>query len=154
TKSPRPVAALPLSVVAHGVVIFLLFGPPIASLFGRGKEDNSLVEPPPNLILQFLVPPDRSSAQSEEHIGYVGLPTTGGETGRPLGEPVKVEEKADQGTPVIPQQATAEQKLDGVTQLEQVAQSVGAFSIVDVDSAAIRDPNSAAPSYPKELEKK
>ena len=47
--------------------------------------------------------------------------------------------------------ATQAAQIDGIMQLAAAAQAVGAFSIVDVDSAAERDPMSAAPTYPKDL---
>lgn len=33
-----------------------------------------------------------------------------------------------------------------------MAESLGAFALLDVDSAAARDPHSAAPSYPRDME--
>ena len=43
----------------------------------------------------------------------------------------------------MPDQIAAQQKM---------AESMGAFALLDVDSGAVRDPRSAAPSYPKEME--
>jgi TonB family protein len=40
---------------------------------------------------------------------------------------------------------------DAERDASQVAQSLGAFSLLDVDTVAVRDPDSAAPSYPSEL---
>ncbi len=41
---------------------------------------------------------------------------------------------------------------DLIAEQQKMAEAVGAFALLDVDSAAVRDPRSAAPAYPADME--
>src|SRR6185437_14138142 len=41
---------------------------------------------------------------------------------------------------------------DRIAEQQKMAESMGAFALLDVDSGAVRDPRSAAPSYPADME--
>lgn len=141
---PRPILETAVSALVHVTIIaaFVAGTTVVANPDAREKFES---------FLQFLFPPDRSSKPGEEHLAYMGVGQIGSAKGEERGEPVKVEEKATTGEAVVPQQATELAQLSGILRLAEAAQAVGAFSIVDVDSAAVRDPMSAAPAYPKDL---
>lgn len=141
---PRPILETMVSAFVHIAIVALLVG-------GTTVAANPDARDQFESFLQFLFPPDRAMKAGEEHLAYVGAGVVGSPKGDTHGEQVKVDEKATSGDPVIPQQATEAAQLNGIMQLAEMAQAVGAFSIVDVDSAAERDPMSAAPAYPKDL---
>ena len=143
-RPPRPVVETVVSAVVHVALI-------AAIAAGTAVAANDQVRDEVNSFLKFLFPPDRASRPGEEHLAYMGVGMTGSPRGEQRGEPVKVAEQAKAGEAVVPQPATQEAQLSGILQLAEAAQAVGAFSIVDVDSAAERDPMSAAPIYPREL---
>lgn len=100
-------------------------------------------------ILKFLIPPNRSAATSiEERANYV----TGGSTGAPavVAGPTAA---GGAGGAVKPAAAAEPVRQDSPQQTPAPAAEVpnNAFSIIEVDSAAERDPTSAAPAYPKSL---
>ena len=143
-RPPRPILETAVSALVHvSIVAALVTGTTVvANPDARDKLDS---------FLQFLFPPDRAAKPGDEHLAYMGVGMIGSVRGEARGEPVKVEEKATTGEAVVPQQATELAQLSGILRLAEAAQAVGAFSIVDVDSAAERDPMSAAPAYPKDL---
>jgi TonB family protein len=143
-RPPRPVVETAVSAVVHiAIIASLVAGTAVAT--NKGLQDDM------QSFLQFLFPPDRANKPGDEHLAYVGVDVAGVPRGERQGDLVKVDEKAMAGEAVVPQQATQAAQLDGLMQLAEAAQAVGAFSIVDVDSAAERDPMSAAPTYPKDL---
>lgn len=143
-RPPRPVVETAMSAAVHAGIIALIIG-------GSAVATNKQVQDRVEGILQFLFPPDRAKSPGVESTAYVALADRGSEKGESRGEPVQVKRDATAGDPVVPKQSAEAAKLDGIMQLAEAAQAVGAFSIVDVDSAAERDPLSAAPSYPRDL---
>ena len=142
-RPPRPVFETAVSALVHASIIgALVAGTTVAANpYARENFDS---------FLQYLFPPDRANKPGDEHLAYVGAGQVGSVKGEERGDPIKVEDKKA-GEAVIPQQAAEAAQLNGIMQLAEAAQAVGAFSIVDVDSAAERDPMSAAPTYPKDL---
>lgn len=118
---------------------------------GTSVATNKAVQDRVEGILQFLFPPDRAKELGVESAAYLSFADRGSERGERRGDPVTVKRDATQGTPVVPRQATDLAQQDGLLQLAEAARQVGAFSIIDVDSTAERDPLSAAPVYPREL---
>ena len=143
-RPPRPVLETAVSAAVHVAIIAALVG-------GTTVVANQDMRDRIERMVQYLFPPDRSMKPGEEHLAFIGVGMPGSPDGERRGEPVKVDDKATAGDAVIPQQATQAAQLNGLMQLAEAAQAVGAFSIVDVDSAAERDPMSAAPTYPKDL---
>ena len=143
-RPPRPILETAVSAFVHVSIIAALVASTTvaANTDARDKLDS---------FLQFLFPPDRASKPGDEHLAYMGAGQIGSVKGEMQGERVKVDERVATGEAVVPQQATELAQLSGILRLAEAAQAVGAFSIVDVDSAAERDPMSAAPSYPKDL---
>ena len=143
-RPPRPVIATAFSTAVHAAIIVTLVG---GTAVVTSEEFNPMME----RIAAFLVPPDRANKPGEETLAYMADAASGSPRGEKLGEPVKVEEESKAGEAVVPQQAAEAAQVTGVMQLAEAAQAVGAFSVIQVDSAAERDPHSAAPAYPRDL---
>ena len=143
-RPPRPVLETAVSALVHVSIVALLVA-------GTSVATNPYAREQLDTFLQFLFPPDRAMKAGDEHLAYMGVSELGSPKGQLNGEQVKVDEKAKDGEAVVPKQATEAAQLNGIMQLAEAAQAVGAFSVVDVDSAAERDPMSAAPAYPKDL---
>jgi TonB family protein len=143
-RPPRPVVATVFSAAFHtGLVVFLLGGAAVAT----SEEMNPLWEK----IARFLAPPDKAVGAAAEKLSYVGIEAQGSERGQQNAEPIKVDLKATVGEAVVPQQIAPAVQLSELSRLQVAAQALGAFSVIDVDSAAERDPMSAAPLYPREM---
>lgn len=144
-RSPRPIFETAVSALVHVAIIAIV-------VTGTGIAASPEAREKFESFLQFLLPPDRARNPGEEQLAYVGVGQIGSPKGEDRGDPVKVDVKeADSGDPVVPRLATEAAQMTGILQLAEAAQAVGAFSIVDVDSAAERDPMSAAPAYPRDL---
>lgn len=146
TKTTRPVAGAVASVVAHGAIVtaVLLGGRPAIRVATDFEER----------IAEYLFPKNTAPVVGEHHLVFLG--TQGGGIGTTTAKgpdrndtPVKHDplklavERPEGGESGTPPAIAAEQKM---------AESLGAFALLDVDSAAVRDPHSAAPAYPKDME--
>lgn len=150
-KAPRPLGGALVSMLAHGAIItaVILGGRPAI----RAATDFE------QRIAEYFFPKDRAPKLGDEAPVYLRVPgggtdapaTVGGAgsaSGRdavtkprdPLQLQVHTPEGGTAGTP------------DLIQQQQKMAQSVGAFALLDVDSGAVRDPRSAAPSYPADME--
>jgi TonB family protein len=109
-------------------------------------------------IAEYLFPKDRAPKIGEESLSYMRTPGGGtgseasvGGKGKDAGrdviakhDPLRLQmQKPDPGMAAAP---------DLVQQQQKIAESLGAFALLDVDSGAVRDPRSAAPSYPLDME--
>jgi TonB family protein len=149
-KAPRPLGGVVASMVAHGALVTaLLFGSRPAIRAATEFEER---------IAEFLFPKDRAPKLADESLAYLRAPGGGtgssasvGGSGSASGrdpqakrDPFRLQmERAEGGTAGTPDLIADEQKM---------AESLGAFALLDVDSAAVRDPRSAAPAYPKDME--
>ncbi|HXD22803.1 MAG TPA: TonB family protein [Gemmatimonadaceae bacterium] len=145
TKQARPVAGAVASVVAHGAVVtaLLLWSRPAIRVATDFEER----------IAEYLFPKNRAPVIGEHPLVFVGNQGGGTGTSSATGPahnvPVKHDpfklavEQPDGGTSGTPPAIAQEQKM---------AESLGAFALLDVDSAAVRDPHSVAPVYPKDME--
>jgi TonB family protein len=150
TKAPRPVGGAVASMLAHGAVVtaLVLGGKPAIRAATEFEER----------IAEYLFPKDRAPKIGQESVSYVPAPGGGngstasiGSTGKgedrdvPIKhDPLRLEiEKPEAGTAGTPELIQQQQKM---------AESLGAFALLDVDSGAVRDPHSAAPSYPPDME--
>jgi hypothetical protein len=99
-------------------------------------------------IAHFLFPRDHAPTEARETIHYVavrgnGDGTESGSDASHGADPRSLRRTSSRGSSApVP---NAEQDAS------RVAEELGAFSLLDVDTAAVRDPDSAAPSYPTEL---
>ncbi len=133
-RTPRPMFEATLSALAHGALIaFIVVGPSLApnSMRPLAKKLDELTP------ADYIVPPDKSGPPQEEHLQFVAV---GG----------KGLDKDDSGNaPTSDKVSSAATKQDRTVIALPRAQHVDdAFSVLDVDSAAVRDPSSAAPAYP------
>lgn len=144
-KAPRPVAGAVASMLAHvAILTALLLGSRPAIRVASDFEER---------IAEYLFPKDRAPTVGEHPVVFAGV--RGGGTGTSAAtasgkdaptkhDPTKLETAAQEGgtsgTPTL------------IAQEQKMAESLGAFALLDVDSAAIRDPHSAAPAYPKDME--
>ena len=148
-KAPRPVGGVVVSMLVHGVLI-------TAVLFGSRPAIRSATEFEER-IAEYLFPKDRAPKIGDEPLmnlrfpgGGTGAPVSVGGSGSASGpaatkppEPFKLRvEKPEGGAAGTPETAAEQQKM---------AESMGAFALLDVDSAAVRDPRSAAPAYPEDM---
>jgi TonB family protein len=150
TKAPRPVGGAVASMLAHGAVVtaLLLGGKPAIRAATEFEER----------IAEYLFPKDRAPKIGQESVSYVPAPGGGSGTTAAVGSngngeardvPVKhdplrlAEKEPEAGTAGTPELIQQQQKM---------AESLGAFALLDVDSGAVRDPRSAAPSYPPDME--
>ena len=150
TNAPRPVGGVVASMLAHGAVVtaLLLGGKPAIHAATEFEER----------IAEYLFPKDRAPKIGQESVSYVPAPGGGtgstpavGSTGNGAARDVPIkhdplrldEEKPEAGTSGTPELIQQQQKM---------AESLGAFALLDVDSGAVRDPRSAAPAYPPDME--
>jgi TonB family protein len=150
-KAPRPLAGAVASMVAHGVIVTaLLLGSRPAIRAATEFEER---------IAEYLFPKDRAPKLGDEALAYLRVPgggtgsaasvggagsSSGREQARKPHDPSRLQmEKPEGGTAGTP---------DLIAQQQKMAESMGAFALLDVDSAAVRDPRSAAPTYPKDME--
>ncbi|MBI2406955.1 MAG: energy transducer TonB [Gemmatimonadetes bacterium] len=144
---PRSSERLPLgagvSVVVHAALaLALIAGPGKTLLQPAPPTTESIIES----ALRYLLPPDRpggagAEAQASWSAMRGGLPV-------PAAPDVYTENREQVG-------ASEPQLLDNAAPepIEQAAAAQNAFTLQDVDTAAVRDPTSAVPAYPQLLEK-
>jgi TonB family protein len=138
-----------VSALAHAAVV-------VATTVGsvtRGTEPAEM--PPLPQGLTFLVPPSTSPAPAQATLRFE---PAAGDGGTAVGTT-----ESDFGAQRAGTQAPNEQSASGedlqATTMDADAEAAAmnallanAYQVLEVDSAAVRDPSSAAPVYPKELE--
>ena len=150
-KAPRPVGGVVASMFAHGalVTLLLLNSRPVIHVATEFEQR----------IAEFLFPKNRAPEIGLQAIENLRAPVSGtesptadGGSGSAAGrdgltrkhDPLQLQtENPAGGSSGTPDQIAAQQKM---------AESLGAFALLDVDSAAVRDPRSAAPVYPSDME--
>jgi TonB family protein len=146
TARPEPLAAL-VSAGAHGLIIgAIVLGSAVGTVaweaFGELPEG-----------LRFLVPPVTSPAPSQKSVDYASQEGDGGTS-----LAAKTGDFGDRrvGTRTGAAQtgvAAAGSAMDADDEIAAMnALLANAYQVVEVDSAAVRDPSSAAPAYPPALE--
>jgi TonB family protein len=140
-RAPRPVVGVAISVAVH-VTVLVAMGVSAQraaeELASRAPQER--IDPP-----VFVVPPNRAVPSRAERLRFVELGGGSADDGTRDG----AKKLADQGEFAAPLIAGSESPVDlAEIPTPNSATPDNAFSIVDVDSAAIRDPSSAAPSYP------
>lgn len=153
TKRQRPVAGALVSVLAHGALLStLLLGSRPAIRVASEFEER---------IAAYLFPKDRAPAigdESTEYVHVAGSGTGASRTGERTGTTAVRVTPPKPPDPLVLQPRTPEGGTGGtsdlIAQQQQMAESMGAFALLDVDSGAVRDPRSAAPAYPPDMEAK
>jgi TonB family protein len=147
-RTPRPVAGAIISTAIHAVVVLaMIVGPHWSAhrsaqlrLDERARRlEEALLKP------QFIIPPNRGALPSLEQIRYLAI-GAGTETYGVANSRKKFNKHGDFGMPEL----AGARAVPAVPTLK-VPESVlpdNAYSVLDVDSAAVRDPDSAAPAYP------
>jgi TonB family protein len=132
-RTPRQLYGATISAVAHGaVVVLIVVGPSMRNLPLILQHEEAATTAP-----KFVAPPDRSAPPQQEHTQFMSVGGKGTEqVDEP--EPTRAAQQASVST-------DAQENKMGVTSA-RLAED--AYSVVEVDSAAVRDPSSAAPSYP------
>lgn len=146
-KAARPVAGAVASFVAHGAIV-------VAILFASRPALRAATEVEER-IAEYLFPTNRAPVVGDHPLVF--MPSRGGGTGASSAvgaghsAPVKHDQmKLETEPPPGGNSGTP----PAIAQEQKMAESLGAFALLDVDSAAVRDPHSAAPSYPKDMEAK
>lgn len=139
-KAERPLVEAVLSAGVHfAIVIGLLWlaGPALERQLGLGDAEHNT---------EFLFPKIRGSATPEEHLTY--LATGGGVSGTGAAAPGS-QPSPDRAGPARLQMASAFVPENSAPDSESEPRTAdNAYNLLDVDSAAVRDPTSAAPEYP------
>jgi len=150
-RTPRPVGGALASMVAHGAVVtaLLLGGRPAIRAATEFEER----------IAEYLFPKDHAPKLGDESLAYLRVPGGGTGSAAELGGKGKDSGRETITKPPDPLQLQVQKPAGGtaatpdlVAEQQKMAESLGAFAILDVDSAAVRDPRSAAPAYPPDME--
>jgi TonB family protein len=136
SRNPLTVATLLLHLAGLGALLF-----PLRRIVTTPLLDRELV---------YLVPPDQEDAPEREHgmATFEAAPAAAGVFGREAVPALPGEEIVGRGN--TPDITAAE--LDAAQASQRKVEV--AVTELDVDSAVVRDPSSAAPSYPPSLEAK
>lgn len=144
-RSPEPVpVGTGISLAVHAaLVLSLLTGAEQSLTPTQPTTAQSIIES----ALRYLLPPDRAGAPSDE-VKVKWSSKQAGTTG-PADPSVWAEQRPE------PVGTRSPDKEDGAVPqpLEEAAAAQHAFTLLDVDTAAVRDPASAVPVYPRLLEK-
>jgi TonB family protein len=152
-KAPRPFGGVVVSVIAHGALLAaLLLGSRPAIHVASEFEER---------IAEFLFPKDRAPELGDKALdqlrvpgGGMESPASAGGTGPAAGQDSRTKANNPLKLQVEKPAAGTTGTLDLIAQQQKMAESLGAFALLDVDSGAVRDPHSAAPAYPKEMEER
>jgi len=139
-KSGRPVLEAALSAGVHlAIVVGLVWlaGPALERQLGFSDAEHNT---------EFLFPKIRGSATPEEHLTFLA---TGGEVSGPGAAADGTLQRPDRAGPGRMQMASAALPENSTPDSESEPRTPdNAYNLLDVDSAAVRDPTSAAPEYP------
>ncbi len=142
--SPEPVrVGATVSLVTHAALVMLLALFTGQAVVKSEEAGESIIE----MGIRFLLPPDRGSAPSEE----VRARWTSQRAG-PLQQPSSAATIGTQGQNEPAAEASRDVEGTAPMPLAEAASAQNAFTLMDLDSAAVRDPESAAPLYPPLLQ--
>jgi TonB family protein len=144
-RPPRPMISSALSVAAHAA---LAVGSVTSAHFLFDSERTPRDLEVLTEMVRYLVPPEREAAPYSDRLRY--STAAGGSTAAGImeGHTRNISENGLIGTGA-PGQNTANESSEAP--IATPSRSVEAFTVIEVDSAAIRDPDSASPDYPKAL---
>lgn len=143
-RTPRPVAGAIISTAVHAAVVLAMIVGAHQSEQLRLEErarrlEEALLKP------QFIIPPNRGALPSFEQIRYLAI-GAGTEQDGVANSRKKFDKHGEFGMPGL----AGARAVPAVPTLKvpESALPDNAYSVLDVDSAAVRDPDSAAPAYP------
>ncbi len=138
-KGPRPVLGTVVSTATH----MALFA---ALVLGGGRVVDELADAMQQSV-RYLIPSDRVQRPPETKIEFAASPGSG------VSAAVTVASRVDgSGASLVRSQpGSAGDAARTQLAVPEPTAAENAYSILDVDSAAVRDPASAAPSYPQSL---
>ena len=140
-KAPPSIGGIVVSTVTHGAII-------IALIFGSGHVSDVLDRL--DQTLTFLIPPDRAPPPTQTDLSFASI--GGGRNS--AGVITKLRHESKDGTIRRLEVGGAVQFGENNSASAAADTPDNAFSVIEVDSLAVVDVNSAAPSYPKELMEK
>ncbi|MFI5245885.1 MAG: energy transducer TonB [Gemmatimonadales bacterium] len=152
-KAPRPVGGVVASMIAHGALLaaILLGSRPAIHVASEFEER----------IAEYLFPKDRAPELGDRIFDHLRVPGGGtaspasvGGTGAGAGQDSRAKTTDALKLQVERPAAGATGTPDLIAQQQKMAESLGAFALLDVDSGAVRDPHSAAPAYPRDMEER
>jgi TonB family protein len=150
-KAPRPLGGAVASMIAHGAIVtaILLGGRPAIRAATEFEQR----------IAEYLFPKDRAPRIGDEALAYLRVPGGGtdapatvGGAGSATGPDVKAKPHDPLQLSIPKPEGGTAGTPDLIAEQQKMAESMGAFALLDVDSGAVRDPRSAAPSYPTDME--
>jgi outer membrane biosynthesis protein TonB len=137
-KAPRPVLGAAISATVHATIVAVL-------VVGGHRLVRTMEDI--DQKLSFLIPVDRGAPTPVQHLTFVAVGGGLADNGVAQAEKKAVDPKGDFALPQISgSPSEAEQPAKPASE-PQVADN--AYSVVEVDSAAVRDSTSAAPAYPQ-----
>ena len=139
--TPEPVGVgATVSIVTHGALVLMLALGTRQSALQLAEAQDSIIE----TAIRFLLPPDQRQAHSEEAKSQWAAQRAGPAPTAMVAEPPLPKNTGSD--------ATGDMNGSAPLSLEESAKAQDAFTLIDVDSVAARDPESAAPVYPARLQ--
>lgn len=142
-RSPEPVPlGAGVSVVLHAAIALALIGGAGQTILQSAPVSESII----SSALRYLLPPDSPGTAANEPAARW--------SSMQAGQPLPADPNVYNATRVPPQGTTKPEPQDAsATQpLEEAAAAQNAFTLQEVDTGAVRDPNSAVPAYPRLLQ--
>jgi protein TonB len=131
-RAPRPLLEAAFSALTHGALILaLVVGPSL----GNRRVDDPPVQQTTEAL--YLLPPDRAGPRQQEHLRFVAA-----------GEKGSATDRSSKGAEPANESSAATSDETNAISAQRTMSNDDAYSVLDVDSAAVRDPSSAAPAYP------
>jgi periplasmic protein TonB len=137
-REPRPLFETTISAAVHTAIVlaFVVTAPRLVH-----ELSDELTQK-----LSFLIPVDRGSPSPEQHLTYVAMGAGVADQGTLSAERKAIDPKGELALPQVSGTPTDPNVPVPLPTEPTVADN--AYSVVEVDSAAVRDPTSAAPAYP------
>jgi TonB family protein len=120
-------------VLAHGAVI-------VGAIAGPSLGPHAADDTPTKQVAteaEYVIPPDQTGPRQQEHLQFVSVGEIGSST-----------DVSTKGTEPVSRSSAAKNDQANLISVPKTVSDDDAYSVLDVDSAAVRDPSSAAPAYP------
>lgn len=142
--SPEPVSVgATVSIMTHAALVLALALGTQQAAVQRDVLQESVIE----TAIRYLLPPDKHAAPSEESQSQYTTQRAG-----PLPSPARADEYVASEPPESGAEASKDVNGSSLMSLAEAAIAQDAFTLIDVDTAVARDPESAAPAYPASLQ--
>jgi TonB family protein len=136
-RAPRPVGEAIISTAVHAAVVLSL----LVAAHSVAKQIQGDKQAP-----EFVLPTDRGRPSPAQKLTYIAVGIGDAKFGSTSGAP-KLEKQGEAALPQIGGSPQVEPDRPQAVAADPQTND-NAYSVLDVDSAAVRDPNSAAPAYP------